>query len=193
MKYLIAKTVRPKGVCALGSVENVPQREDLSFGVSYLARWPEDVQFTMDEDMPKDIRLADSLDNISMLLVVSEKLKQALEGIPGALVGSEMLPVKLINHKGRAEKAPYFIIHQVDHPACLDEAKSEGKRSSLNPKRFQFLSKMVLDPAKLDPKRMLFRVSQFNELPLVREDLAAKLKEAQLTGLEFHDIEGYAF
>jgi len=44
MKYLIAKTVRPKGVAALDSIENVPEREDLRFGVSYVKRWPDDVR-----------------------------------------------------------------------------------------------------------------------------------------------------
>jgi hypothetical protein len=193
MKYLIAKTVKPKGVCSLSSVEKVPQREDLRYGVPYLSRWPEDIQFTMDSDFPKDIGLADSLDNISMLLVVSEKLKQALEEIPGALRSNEVLPVKIINHKKRTEKMPYFIVHQINQPACLDEAKTEGQRSKLSPERFQFMTKMVLDPGKIGPDLMLFRPKQFNEFPLVREDLAAKLKALALTGLEFHEIEGYAF
>jgi hypothetical protein len=192
MKYLIAKTVRPKGVCALDSIENVPEREDLRFGISYIKRWPEDARFSMDAEYPKDIALADSLDNVSMLLVASQKFKEALEGIPGALHSNEVLPVKIINHKGRAEKAPYYIIHQVDHPP-LDEAKSEGTRARLNPKRFQFLKKMVLDDSKIDKKLMLFRVAQYSMLPLVREDLADKLTALKLSGLEFHEIKGFAF
>ena len=193
MRYLIAKTVTPKGVCVLESVENVPQRSDLRYGVPYLSRWPEDIQFPMDEEFPKQIALADSLDNTSQLLVASEKLKQALEGIPGALHSNEVLPVKIVNHKKRVEKAPYFIIHQIEHPACLDEAQTQGKRSSLSPERFQFMSKMVLDPAKIPPDLMLFRAKQYNEVLLVREDLAEQLKPLKLTGLEFHEIDGYAF
>jgi hypothetical protein len=193
MKYLIAKTVRPKGVCCVGSIQNVPEREDLRFGISYLKRWPDDAQFTMDPDFPKDIALADAIDNTSMLLVVSEKLKEALEGIPGALHSNEVLPLKIINHKKRAEKAPYYVIHQVNHPPCLDEGKTDGKRSSLNPKLFQFMKKMVLDDSKIDPKLMLFRPAQYPKFPLVREDLADKLKALGLTGLELHEIKGYAF
>jgi len=161
MKYLIAKTVRPKGVAALDSIENVPEREDLRFGVSYVKRWPDDVRFTMDAEFPKDIALADSMDNVSMLLVVSQRFKEALEGIAGALHSNEVLPVTIVNHKKRAEKAPYYIIHQVDHPPCLDEGKSDGKRARLNPKRFQFLGKMVLDDSKIDRKLMLFRPWQW--------------------------------
>jgi hypothetical protein len=195
MKYLIAKTVRPrgKGYCVLGSVEKVPQRSDLRFGKPYLSRWPEDIQFTMEPDFPKDIALADSMENISMLLAVSEKFKQALEAIPGALNSNEVLPVKVVNHKKRVEKGPHYIIHQINHPPCLDEAQSTGTRSALDPKEFQFLDTMVLDPAKIAPDLMLFRPAQFSDFPLVREDLADKLAALNLTGIEFHELEGFEF
>jgi hypothetical protein len=193
MGYLIAKTVRPKGACWLGSIQNVPEREDLRFGVSYFKRWPDKVQFSMEEEFPKDIALVDALRNVSSLLVVSARFKEALEAIPGALHSNEVLPVKIINHKKRAEKAPYFLIHQVGHSPCLDEAKCEGKRSSLDPKEFQFLKKMVLDESKIDSRLMLFRPAQYNKLPLIREDLVEKLKALDLTGIEFHEIKGYAF
>jgi hypothetical protein len=52
---------------------------------------------------------------------------------------------------------------------------------------------MVLDDSKIDKKLMLFRVAQYSMLPLVREDLADKLKALKLSGLEFHEIKGFAF
>ena len=77
--------------------------------------------------------LADAFKNVSSLLVVSDRLRQALEAVPDALFENEVIPIKIFNHKKRAEKAPYFIIHQVNHPACLDETKSQGLRMAMIP------------------------------------------------------------
>jgi hypothetical protein len=193
MNYLILKTVTPDGTCRLTNIKNVPEDERLKVGDPVPEGLPDDAHFKMDDSFPNDVRLADSLNNLSSVLVASEKLKAALEAVPDALAQNEVLPVKIVNHKGRIEKAPYFIIHQVDYPACIDEKKSVGKRARLNTARFQFMTEMVLDPSLIPPPLLLFRPAQYRRLPLVRRDLAESLGKLGLTGVEFHEIAGYEF
>jgi hypothetical protein len=190
---MVVKTVKATGAPWLETIENVPDEEDLAFGVSRVTGFPENASFSMSDDYPKDVGLADAFKNVSSLLVVSDRLRQALEAVPDALFENEVIPIKIFNHKKRAEKAPYFIIHQVSHPACLDETKSQGLRMAIDPKHFQFVTAMVLDEKKIDSKKMLFRVEQFPNVPLIRRELAEKLGAGKFTGLEFHEIAGFDF
>lgn len=191
--YMILKTVKARGVAPLESIENVDDPQDLIFGVSRAKGFTPDATFRMDSDFPKDVGVADAFVNTSSLLVVSERVKNALEAVPGALFENDVLPVKIINHKKRAEKGPFFIIQQVNHPECLDEQATAGVRMPINPKKFQFMTNMVLDEKKVGEKKMLFRVAQFPNVPLVRRDLAEALQAQKFTGLELHEIAGFNF
>jgi hypothetical protein len=193
MNYLIVGTVTANGACRLTSIKNVPEDQRLHTGVSCSAGFPDDALFKMNDSFPKAVRLVDSLRNISSLLVVSERFKNALLAISGALEQNEVLPVKIVNHRGRTEKAPYSIIHQLNYPACVDGKKSKGIRSTLDPSQFQFMTTLVLDEAKIPSNLMLFRAAEFPGLPLIRSDLAAALDNLGLTGVEFCQIAGYEF
>lgn len=192
-RYMVVGIVQAPGAPWLETIENVPDEEDLAFGVSRLQGFPGDASFSMSADYRRDVGLADSFRNVSSLMVVSERLKTALEAIPGALFENEVLPVKIYNHKKRVEKGPFFIIHQINHPACLDEKKTQGTRLAIDKTQYQFVTAMVLDEQKINPKKMLFRAKEFPEVPLVRRELAAKLQPGKFTGLEFHEIEGFDF
>jgi hypothetical protein len=192
-QYMILKTVKARGVAPLESIAKVDDHEDLAFGVSRAKGWTPNATFRMDKDFPKDVGTADAFVNTSLLLVVSERAKNALEAVPGALFENEVLPVSIVNHKKRVEKGPYFIIHQVNQPPCLDEKASQGVRMPINPTKFQFMMAMVLDEKKVGEKKMLFRVEQFPDVPLVRRDLAEALQAEKLSGLELHEIAGFNF
>jgi hypothetical protein len=192
-KYLLLHTKARDGACRVRTIQHVPESERLKTGVSYAADFPEAAAFEMNETFPKDIRLVDAIENQSSVLLVSERFKQVLESIPGSLLQNEILPVQIINHRGRPEKAPYYIIHQLDYPACLDEDQTTGERSSLAPEMFQFLETMVLDESRIPPELMLFRPAQYPRMPLVRVDLAEALTRADLTGFKFWDPATYEF
>lgn len=193
MTYLILETVVPAGVCRLTTIQNVPRDERLKIGEPCAEGFPEEALFKMSDDFPKDVRVADSSKNNSSLLVVSDRFRVALESVAGALLHNEVLPVKIVNHKGRAEKGHYFVVNQLDHPACVDETQSKGRRFSLNPAKFQFLEKMVLDAKQIANDRMLFRPAQYPRYPLVRSDLAESLGKLELTGVRFREIAGFQF
>jgi hypothetical protein len=191
MKFLVLVLVRSSGVCTLESIRKVEDFHNFTLGVSMKDGFPEDASMVMDRESPKDLGLADALWNTSSLLVVSDKFKRILEGIPGALHDNEFLNVTIVNHKGRSVKDPYFIIHQLNNPPAVDEGKTQGRRSKLAPDTFQFVDKMVLDESKIPKDRMLFRVKQFSEVVFIRADLAQKLEPLGLTGFELREIDAH--
>lgn len=192
-QYLIVRTVVPKGACRLRTIKNVPNDHRFSIGASFGEDFPADALFKMNDSFPNDIRLVDSLHNHSSLLVVSERFKNALEAIPGALVQNEVLPVAIVDHRGRKEEPRYFIVHQLARPECLDEKKTKGTRSKIAPAQFQFLTKMVLDAPSIPPSVMLFRAAQYPQVPLLRIDVAESLARLDLVGVEFCEIASYEF
>jgi hypothetical protein len=193
MNYMLVEIKASNGACHLRSIENVEKEYQLLNGVSRVANFPPDACFRMNDDFPKDIGLTDALHNQSRLVVASERLKTFLEAFPGALVQNETLPVVILNHKGRREKAQYAVVNQLNHPACLDEKACVGTKSKLKPAVFQVIKKMALDPARIPPDRMLFRAAEYPQATLIRRDLAEKLAAESFTGITFHEIEGYEF
>lgn len=191
--FLLLVPEKAKGCTWLEPIENVDDKEDLRFGVSRVHNFPKQATFAMSRDYPKDVALADCCINTNRLVVVSERLKAALEAIPGALFENEVLPVQIKNHKGRLEKAPYFIIHQLDHPPCLDEAQTQGTRMAINPKKFQIMKSMVIDESKVDARKKLFRPQQYPNFALIRREVAEALRPGKFTGVGFHEIAKFSF
>jgi hypothetical protein len=99
--------------------------------------------------------------------------------------------VGIQNHKGRREKAKYFLIHQFNHLSCADESKSVGVKSNLDPDEYADLKKLVLDEKKIDPSLSLFRARAYRPAPFFRRDLAEKIAAGGFSGIAFHEIEGY--
>jgi hypothetical protein len=144
----------------------------------------------MSPDFPKDVKLADVLKNTNRFLIVSEKLLEFLTSAK-ALRQNEVHPVAIKNHKGRIEKAKYFLVHQIDHPSCVDESNSVGVKSPIDPTQYLSVEKLVLDPRRIDEKLLIFRPAEYRDRPFVREDLAAKIEAAGFTGIAFFDVDTY--
>lgn len=191
MNYLISSVILPKGVCALGAIGNVPNWAEMMAGSSQTGRFPTDAQFQMDSRRPKDVKLADVLRNMNRFFVVSERLKDLFMA-SDALKNNEVFEVGIVNHKGRREKAKYFLIHQIDRPKCVDEAQTVGVKSPLDPSVYSDLTKLAIDESKLDPDLAIFRPAEYKARVFFRRDIADKIVAAGMTGLELHEVNGYA-
>jgi hypothetical protein len=189
-QYLIVEIVTPKGVCRLRGIKNVPNWANMHQNEPQAGRFPDDAAFQMNPDFPKDIKLADVLSNGDEFLVVSEKLKDFLTK-EKLLAHNEVHPVTILNHKGRKEAAPYFIIHQIDDPACVDEAKTVGDKSKLMSDQYNTMEKLVLNEKKIGADYAILRAAQYKDRILVRDDAAKKIEDAGFTGIKFCDLDGY--
>jgi len=190
-KYKIIQIVTPKGVCCLGNIQNVKNWAYLHRNVPLAGKFPEDASFQMDDDFPANIKLADALANLHALLVVSERFAEFLK-TEKLLAHNEVHPVGIDNHKGRREKAKYFIIHQIDDPKCVDAARTVGDKSTLEPDEYAGMTTLVLDEKKVPKDYAIFRAAEFKDRILVRADAAEKIEEAGFTGISFYDLEDYS-
>jgi hypothetical protein len=189
-KYKIIQIVTPKGVCLLSNIQNVKDWAYLHRNVPLAGKFPEDASFPMDDEFPKNIKLADALANTHRLLVVSERFAEFLK-TEKLLAHNEVHPVSIVNHKGRRESAKYFIIHQIDDPKCVDEAKTVGTKSRLEPDEYSGMKSLVLDEKKIPPDYTIFRAAEYKSRVLIRSDVAEKIEKAGFTGIAFFEIEGY--
>jgi hypothetical protein len=189
MNYQFLVVVPGKKVCRLGRVMKVDAPYQLKRGISRIGKWPQDAAFEMDKERKTDVGLEDFLGNIEGVLVVSQKAKDLLiqEGVQAV----EYLPVKIINHKGRATKEAYYIAHQIDLQDCLDLKKSQYERNDIDPEFISTVEKMVIAEDKIAPNRMLFRMKQFPKVPIIHRKLAQSIKGAGLTGVYFGEIKSY--
>ncbi len=189
-RYLIGEIVTPKGVCRLGAIRNVPNWAKMHQNEPQAGHFPENAAFQMSTDFPRDIKLADVLSNIDGFLLVSEELRDFLAK-EDLLAHNEVHPVAIFNHKGRRESAPYFLVHQIDDPACVDEAKTVGEKSKLMPDQYNTMEKLVLDAKKIGSDYLIFRAAQYKDRILFRGDAAAKIEKGGFTGIKFCDLAGY--
>jgi hypothetical protein len=187
---MISEFECPKGVSRFEAIQNVPAWPKIQYGIPQAGAFPEDAYFQMSPDFPKDIKVADVLRNVNQFLVVSERLLEFLSS-QEALYKNETHPIAIKNHKGRTEKGKYFLVHQIGHPACVDESKTVGTKGKVASSQYLFVEKLVLDPPKIDKKLRIFRPAQFSDRPFFREDLAAKIEAEGFTGISFFDPETY--
>jgi len=189
-RYLIGEVVTPKGVCRLGTIQNVPSWARMHQNEPQAGHFPENASFQMSADFRKDIELADVLSNNNGLFLVSEKLRDFLAK-EELLAHNEVHPVAILDHKGRRESAQYFIVHQIDDPPCIDEAKTVGEKSKLMPDQYNTMEKLVLDERKIGPDYAIFRAAQYKDRILFRSDAATKIEEGGFTGIKLCELDGY--
>ena len=183
-EYLVGRDFRGKGVCSLEILLGVDDPEELDQGFSRKKGWPDDARFEMDPNAPKDMKLEDFLQNGSSFCVVSTRFKELVEKEKPPRV--EYLPVSIINHKGRKEKAQYWILHSTPMVKnAIDLKKTKAKRNNINPDVFSSVSNLTLDKKKIPPDLQLFRLEEFSLIALFRSDLAEKIQDAGMTGIEF--------
>jgi len=176
-----------RGAVALDALTGLDDEYRLPNGVPLADGFPSDVRLEMDPEKPKNLLFIDVLFNPHRLLVVSERLATFVtERAPPEL---EVLPVGIVDHRGRLAKPVYRILHPIRPVDCLDEVASKPRRLAVNTARIVGVERLVLDPARIDPTRLIFRVAGFNAAVLVRADLAQAIEQAGFTGVTFTPID----
>ncbi len=175
--------------CRVTDVVNVDKAWQLQKGVSRARTFPADAEVHMHPRSPKSVGLTDNLRNGARLVVASAELTNFLRG--QELKQVEYLPVTVKNHKGRAVKVPYFIVHPVEPIDCLDIAASNPTMNEIIPSDIDWVEQIVLDHARIDPARRLFRVARFSNIVFVRDDLAKAVSDGGFSGVAFENLDEY--
>lgn len=185
--YVFAKIVPGRNACRLKSLEGLQDDYELDKGIALKKRFPANASFRMNDKFPNDLKLEDFTWNPNKVLVVSERVCEILDA--NHLKNNELLPVAIFNHKGRKEKASYFILNQLVHQDCIDLGKSVVVMNNIDPQLISTVKKLVIDEVRIDPEMLIFRLAKHPFVPFFRSDCAAKLKAAGVTGINFLEIQ----
>lgn len=135
-------------------------------------------------------RLLDFVDNVHQWLLVSEKVLRILRDEPIKL---EILPLKLLDKKGRPVPGKYAIAHVLGTVDCLDLKKSEYTEDPMEDGKMMAFDRVVLDPKRIPRRATLFRLKSMPELMIVRSDLVEKFGAAGVTGMRLLDLDSPVF
>lgn len=190
MSFLIGRLMKGRGAATFGAVRGVEDDFRLEQGIPLAKGWPADVHLKMDDDFPKDVLLEDFLFTGGSPLVASARLRDLL--VAQKVLSVEYLPVTLLNHKGRREKAPYFIVNCLALQNCIDLERTKVRRNEINPDIYSRVRSLTLDPRRVAPELLLFRLKGYPFIDVYRDSLAAKIAAAELTGVEFVKTEEWS-
>ncbi|PAP75736.1 imm11 family protein [Rubrivirga marina] len=171
----------------LGPIQEVERAFQLSRGVPRLEGWPSDAHFEMDDEF--GIRLDDVMKCLGSLLVVSDTLRQFLEA--EEVPDTEMLPVTLIDLKGRPVEAPYYVVHSTHLPAALDAEGSGARFNKIKPDLVRSVERLVLRPEAVPSDRPLFRLHEYPKPVLFEAGLAERIEAEGFTGIAFVPIADF--
>jgi hypothetical protein len=178
------------GAVVLQEFAGVSEKYPLHDGEPLAAGFPADAAFHMHPDFPTNLLLQDCVLNSDMCIVVSERLKQALEALAPPLV--EYLPVAIIDHKGRKLPQPFFIVHPVDPVDCIDRDASGAEMDEiLDPDSIESVQQMVLDESRIPDGRSLFRLKHYWGAVVARRELADALSAGGFSGLRWLELDQY--
>lgn len=169
--------------CVLSVIQKVEKTGRLCRGVELLNGWPPDAYFQMDPEFPRNIGLADNLLSASGLVVISDPLRQFLEGKSAANI--QFLPVGIMNHKGKLVPGSHFILNPILPQDCLDLGKSEPAYYNVSPTEIRRVKRLVLDPKRIDPEVSIFRIKNFWSPVVIKAQLANAILAAGFSGLSW--------
>lgn len=161
----------------------------LTIGKPLLQGFPTDVEFHMDPDFPKDIVLADNVENENMVVLVSEAVHRFL--LARQLAKVEYLPVTIVNHKGRPASTGHVIVNAVEPVDAIDMERSELEMSEISEGYIDTVDKLVLDPKRIPADRHLFRLKGLRRAMLVRRSLAQAIDQQGFKGFGWIEIDDY--
>jgi len=130
--------------------------------------------------------LPDCLLNTEQSLLISSDLKQAL--VEANVDNVEFWPLKIIDRTGRSLGQPYFFVHLLNTPDCLDLDASGATRSRLFPGMAEKVQRLVF---ARDPERHLFSPRTFSSVTFLSWELAGLLAKGGFSGFRFMGLFDY--
>jgi len=169
--------------CVTLVLEGVERPWEISKGVPRAHDFAPGAQFRMDKQFKKQVTLSDNIANSEGMAVISAPLRKFLE--EQELTQVEYLDVALVDHKGKAVKEKYFILHPTVVVDCIDTQNSNVTWNAIDPDMISSIGNLVFKPNSIDPGLAIFRPKHKERRLFVRRDLADAIKAKAFTGVMF--------
>lgn len=142
-----------------------------------------DVSYEMDPNYPDDIALFDGVANIDRLVIVSKELREFLARRD--LQGVEYLPITIRDHRGRVASRDHAIVNPHPLQDAIDIDASEVTYDRLIPTDIAEVDRLVIDPARVEPKLGIFRLARFTRPVVLRRSLAEEITVEGFRGMRW--------
>lgn len=184
--FVIWKTRAVKDGAVVTDLKGVARAHAMANGESFEKIFPPTAEYHFNPDFKRNTLLVDCLINVGTRIVASERLKDFIQARQPEKV--EYLPVRVLDLKGKPVAAPYFIVHPIDPPDCIDYTKSKIDQAASDPD-FLSIDALVIDETKVPPKRLLFRAKSYPDKLLLRREFALEIENAGFTGTGWLEIK----
>jgi len=161
----------PKGQAGFTYLKGVDSQWaiDIKAGRTLPGPLPADAYFEMNPQRPKDVKLGEQHSNREQMVVIGSRLSDFVRELDEPSV--ELLPVKVLDHKGRVASRDFAIVHTAVVVDCLDPAASGAVWNPIDPEQMVSWSTLKLRAGDHEfPK--VFRIKQIPHLIFVNEGVA---------------------
>lgn len=187
LPYVAWQPDPPEFACRLRRLEGFEDDDELADGVPWADRFPPEARLSMNPDAPYDSLLTDTLYNLYGFIIVSARERAFIEKSNPAHV--EFLPMNIFDHKNKLVRQAYYILHPVKPINCIDLDNSKFKWSDLVEELIDEYSSLRLDPSRIDPDRLIFRLRYLRDVIILRRQLSEALDSAGFTGNGWVEID----
>lgn len=184
--FLIWRYLSVPGAAVLHDLRGFDENNRFDHGRTLKDEFPAQTAFHMDPDFPRDLTLPDNVCNAEQVLLVSQRLQQAL--IDARLTHVEYLPMTVVDHKGRVASSSHVIVHPLELVDCIDMQQSVYQPHRLVKGKIDKVTKLVLDEQRVPPDRQLFKLKGYPTPVIVRGAFARTLTQAGFSGLDWLDV-----
>lgn len=167
-------------------------------GISRREGWPDKVEFQLSDGAELGLskraaqrmaQIPDYVENSKNWHICSSALATVIADAAGRDV--ELLPVAILDHKGRPTKRDYCIVNVLPLIEAVDRSESVFMPSSANPSAIFSFTRLALDQRVLQHEPAIFRLKEEHRTTLVREDVVKALASTGLTGFRFIEPANY--
>lgn len=142
-----------------------------------------DVTLRLGEDYP-GLELTSYIGNTQSMLIVDRKTAGIIQAHNVGEI--ELIPFRLLNHKGRAHSRDYVFMNPIGWVDCLNHQRSEITRK--NDGTFVRVKTVVLDTGRLIDVPDLFRIKEALTCYVFSEKLVNDLRDEGCTNFVFEEL-----
>jgi hypothetical protein len=174
----------PKGYCTVDQLAGFEDQWAVGQGVSLAANPPDKLTMSMYADEPRNTVLADYVQNMDRLLIVSPRLRSFFEA--RQVNNVEYYPLEIKDHKGKVASEAYFVAHLINPVDCINVENSGVKwmGEGLATQRIFRMKSLVLDSSRVPEDRTLFFPRYFNRVPILKGELAEAMRREDFSNVE---------
>jgi hypothetical protein len=140
-------------------------------------------------------KFLDAVPNRSLELIVSQRLKEVLQGL--GLTKLQFFPLKITDWDSGA-KHEHWVCNVVGTIACLDRKRAEVHWDASNPNKVFMLQRLAIDESaikafnearKPEEQLKIFRLEEYPRYLLASADIAKAVTDSGVEGIEFRKPE----